>query len=285
MASPRFCGGKVSSRIDCDSGCSAPPPAPCTARAIRIQARLVDAPQANDEIVKIDDAGDEKSLSPEAQRKPRTGWQNNRVGHEIAGEHPRSFVVGRRQTAGDVRQRDGGDGSVQHFHERRQHDRNRDQPGIASAERTLLPGGVIVCQVPKDARLRFQVCRSFVTKRSVLESMLQRSRRRSWGFRCRGMPLKRRTEDRYQRSLSTARRLPYLTRQKMPVGRSRMVETPGRQQCCADVRASAISDLLPLLGCPLTVRCFFERDAVAIFRELRHSIPPRLASPPPPHIL
>jgi len=48
-----FCGGKVSSKIDCESGCSAPPPAPCTARAIRIIARLVDDPQANDEIVKI----------------------------------------------------------------------------------------------------------------------------------------------------------------------------------------------------------------------------------------
>src|SRR6202046_3974696 len=29
--------------------------------------------------------------------------------------------------------RDGGDGSVQHFHESRQHDRDRDQPGITSA--------------------------------------------------------------------------------------------------------------------------------------------------------
>ena len=53
MASPRFCGGKVSSRIDCDKGCSAPPPAPCTARAIRIQAKLVAAPHMKDEIVKI----------------------------------------------------------------------------------------------------------------------------------------------------------------------------------------------------------------------------------------
>jgi hypothetical protein len=53
MANPRFCGGKVSSRIDCESGCRAPPPAPCTARAIRIKARLVAAPQAKEETVKM----------------------------------------------------------------------------------------------------------------------------------------------------------------------------------------------------------------------------------------
>ena len=81
-----------------------------------------------------DDAGDEKSFSPEAQRKPRTGRQNNGIGHQVAGEHPGSFVIGGRQAAGNVRQRDGGDGSVEHLHERRQHDRDRDQPGIAARD-------------------------------------------------------------------------------------------------------------------------------------------------------
>ena len=37
----------------CDSGCSAPPPAPCTARASKIIPRLVAEPQANDETVKM----------------------------------------------------------------------------------------------------------------------------------------------------------------------------------------------------------------------------------------
>ena len=37
----------------CESGWRAPPPAPCSTLAIRISERLVAAPQANEEIVKI----------------------------------------------------------------------------------------------------------------------------------------------------------------------------------------------------------------------------------------
>jgi len=114
-----FLRRKVSSKIDCESGCSAPPPAPCTARAIRIIARLVDDPQANDENREDYDARNKKPLAPEAQRKPGTGRQDNGIGDQITCQHPCGLVVGCRQTAGDVRQGDGGDGSIEYFHESR----------------------------------------------------------------------------------------------------------------------------------------------------------------------
>ena len=53
MAIDRFWTGKLSSRIDCESGCSAPPPAPCIIRASRMTERDGAAPQKNDATVKI----------------------------------------------------------------------------------------------------------------------------------------------------------------------------------------------------------------------------------------
>ena len=52
MALPRSCGGKASSRTACDSGCSAPPVAPCMMRN-KISVPSVGAsPQRNDDTVK-----------------------------------------------------------------------------------------------------------------------------------------------------------------------------------------------------------------------------------------
>ena len=52
MATPRLAGGKLSIRIACDSGCSAPPAAPCTTRAKISQESSVAAPQAAEANVK-----------------------------------------------------------------------------------------------------------------------------------------------------------------------------------------------------------------------------------------
>src|SRR5581483_1159289 len=76
------------------------------------------------------DASDQKSFAPEAKGKPSARWKDNRVCDEVAGEHPCRFIVSRRQTAGNVRQGNGRDGSVEHFHERCQHDGDGDQPRI-----------------------------------------------------------------------------------------------------------------------------------------------------------
>ena len=64
MACDRFCTGKLSSRIDCDSGCSAPPPAPCNTRASRITASDGAAPQKNEAIVKVTTQNSRKFFRP-----------------------------------------------------------------------------------------------------------------------------------------------------------------------------------------------------------------------------
>ncbi len=48
---PCLAGGKLSSRIACDSGCSAPPPAPWIARASRINGSVGAIPHTNDATV------------------------------------------------------------------------------------------------------------------------------------------------------------------------------------------------------------------------------------------
>ena len=49
----RFSMGKLSSRIDCESGCSAPPPAPCITLASRITPSEGAAPQKKEATVKM----------------------------------------------------------------------------------------------------------------------------------------------------------------------------------------------------------------------------------------
>ena len=76
------------------------------------------------------DAGEQKTLAAEAQRHPTAGRQNNGIGYEIAGQDPGSFIRGGRKTAGDMRQRNTGYGSIDYFHKSGQHHRKGDQPGV-----------------------------------------------------------------------------------------------------------------------------------------------------------
>ena len=53
MAIPRFSGGKLSNKIAWESGCKAPPPAPCSTRAMIRMLRSEAMPQTNEEMVKM----------------------------------------------------------------------------------------------------------------------------------------------------------------------------------------------------------------------------------------
>ena len=64
MDMERFSMGKLSSRMDCESGCNAPPPAPCRTRASRITASDGAAPQKNEEMVKRMTQVSKKRLRP-----------------------------------------------------------------------------------------------------------------------------------------------------------------------------------------------------------------------------
>ena len=89
-----------------------------------------------------DDADEQEALAAEAAGEPVGGGQDDGVGDEVAGEHPGGFGVGGRERAGDVGQRDRGDGGVEHLHEGGQHDRDRDEPRVdALGERIAGLGG------------------------------------------------------------------------------------------------------------------------------------------------
>ena len=91
---------------------------------------------------KNDHAGDQKPLPPEPQREPVARRQNDRVRHEVAGQHPSGLVVRRRKRSGNVRQRHRRDRRVQHLHKGRQHHGDRDEPGIDPEILRLLTASV-----------------------------------------------------------------------------------------------------------------------------------------------
>jgi hypothetical protein len=69
-------------------------------------------------------------LRPKLEREPVGGGEDDGVGDEVAGEDPGGFVVGGGERAGDVGERDRGDGGVEHLHEGGEHDGRGDEPGI-----------------------------------------------------------------------------------------------------------------------------------------------------------
>jgi hypothetical protein len=103
------------------------------ARAIKIHAKFCAAPVANEAIVKITMQAIRNRLRPKRSENPAAGRQNDSVCHQIARQHPGSFVISGRKISGDVRQGYCGDRSVEDLHERREHDRHRHQPWIAGA--------------------------------------------------------------------------------------------------------------------------------------------------------
>ena len=79
------------------------------------------------------EAGDRRHQQPlaaEVAREPARHRQDDRVGDEIRRQDPRGFVDGRREVARDVGQRHVDDGRVEHLHEGREHDGDRDDPRV-----------------------------------------------------------------------------------------------------------------------------------------------------------
>src|ERR1700712_108817 len=64
IAMPRFLGGKLSSRMACERGWRAPPPAPCATRARSMTGSDHAAPQAKLEMVKMVTQDIRKRLRP-----------------------------------------------------------------------------------------------------------------------------------------------------------------------------------------------------------------------------
>ena len=63
------------------------------------------------------DARHVKRLAAEDRGEPAADRQDDRVGDEVARQHPRRLVVADAEVAGDVREADVGDARVEHLHE------------------------------------------------------------------------------------------------------------------------------------------------------------------------
>src|SRR5207253_587044 len=68
------------------------------------------------------DASHVEALASHHVRSPSADWQYYCVRDQIRGEHPGAFVGRGREAAGNVRQSDVGDASVEHLHEGRHRD-------------------------------------------------------------------------------------------------------------------------------------------------------------------
>ena len=86
------------------------------------------------------DAGHVKTFAADELGEPTAHRENDGVGNQVGSEHPGALVLAGGKAAGDVRQGDVGDAGVQDFHERRESDRERDDPRIDDRART--PGGI-----------------------------------------------------------------------------------------------------------------------------------------------
>ena len=76
------------------------------------------------------DADHVEALASEEGDEIGAGRKNDGVGDEVGSQNPGSFVLRRAETAGDVGQRDVGDGGIEDLHEGGQGDGEGDGPGI-----------------------------------------------------------------------------------------------------------------------------------------------------------
>ncbi len=81
---------------------------------------------------KDDDTKEEKILASHHAGRPRAQRKDDGVRHQVARQNPGSLVGAGSQAAGDVRQGHVGDGSVEHFHERRKRHGGGDEPRIGA---------------------------------------------------------------------------------------------------------------------------------------------------------
>ncbi|MPL60705.1 hypothetical protein SDC9_06266 [bioreactor metagenome] len=85
--------------------------------------------------------GDEDLLAAEALRHPARQRRDDRRGDDIGGQHPVDRVRGRAEVGAHRRQGDVRDGGVEHLHDRREHQREGDQPVVLDLARGGDGGG------------------------------------------------------------------------------------------------------------------------------------------------
>ena len=92
-----------------------------------------------------------EALAAHHRRKPTAHRQDDGVRDEVGSENPGAFVGAGRKAPGDVREGDVGDAGVQHFHERRERDRQRDDPRIDGLAATSAWAGMEFPELNRDS--------------------------------------------------------------------------------------------------------------------------------------
>ena len=87
------------------------------------------------------DRKEEISASSEIRGEPAGDWQDDRIGSQIAGDHPLAIGDRRGKSAGNVAQSHIGDRGIQHFHEGRHHHGERDNPRVEESADSIVPPG------------------------------------------------------------------------------------------------------------------------------------------------
>ena len=79
-------------------------------------------------------------LAADSAGEPAAQRRHDRGGDDVRGQHPRHLILGRRERALNARQRDVGDRVVERLHDRRQHDRDRDERAARSIDLDVAGG-------------------------------------------------------------------------------------------------------------------------------------------------
>ena len=127
-------GGLMSSSTACDIGTSAAPHRPCNSRASDDLRQRLREPAEHGRDGETHDRKQEYSLAADLPREPAAQRRHDRGGDDVRGQHPCHLILGGGERALNARQRDVGDGVVERLHDRRQHDRHRDQRAARSID-------------------------------------------------------------------------------------------------------------------------------------------------------
>jgi hypothetical protein len=129
--------GKLSNRMDCDSGIRKAPNRPCPKAADHDHLHaLRQAPQRREGHEPQDRRGNQPRRPKRFTKQAGQRHDHDR-GHDIAGHDPDRLVVGDPEGGLHVGQGDIHDGAVEHLQNRRQHDRHNDRPAHRLCGRLL----------------------------------------------------------------------------------------------------------------------------------------------------
>ena len=122
-----------------------PPPRPCRMRNSSSDCRFQAKPHSTELSVNRPGRRGRTSCG-RASREKRARRQDDRVGDQIGGHHPGRFVLADAHAAGDIGQRDIGDGGVEHLHEGGERDQHaRSATGWPARARPRAGARCIAC--------------------------------------------------------------------------------------------------------------------------------------------